>query len=89
MFRDCKQTTEFLSQQIDGRIGLLKKLRIKMHLMFCSCCGQYDEQIALLRQASCLFLCDEHLESDDGAKLENDACNRLQQAIDRELNGQR
>ncbi len=47
----CKQATHTMSQQQDRTLSWRERFELKLHLLFCSGCRQYDRQIDLIRQA--------------------------------------
>lgn len=48
---DCRQATELMSRQLDGRLGLGQRLSLKMHLMMCGGCRNFGKQVRFLREA--------------------------------------
>lgn len=47
----CKQATHIMSQQQDRTLSWRERLNLKMHLLLCSGCRQFDRQMDLIRQA--------------------------------------
>ena len=45
----CKEATRMCSESLDRRLNLRERLTLKMHLMMCSGCTNYDRQMAYLR----------------------------------------
>lgn len=48
----CKQATELMSQAQDRKLGLPEKLSLRLHLMMCIGCRNFDQQMAFLRRAT-------------------------------------
>lgn len=49
---NCKQNTELLSQALDRPITFREKLAIRLHLMMCRGCRNFEKQLAFIRKAS-------------------------------------
>lgn len=49
---NCKQNTELLSQSLDRQITLREKMAMRMHLMMCSGCRNFEKQLAFIRKAT-------------------------------------
>ncbi len=47
----CKQATHAMSQQQDRPLSWREQFDLKMHLLFCSGCRQFNRQMDLIRQA--------------------------------------
>jgi predicted anti-sigma-YlaC factor YlaD len=48
---NCKQNTELLSQTLDRPATLRERLAVRLHLMMCRGCRNFDKQLAFLRKA--------------------------------------
>ena len=48
----CKQATVLMSQSQDRKLGLKEKLNLRLHLLMCKGCRNFDRQMAFLRQAT-------------------------------------
>ena len=48
---NCKQNTELLSQTLDRPATLRERLAVRLHLMMCCGCRNFDKQLAFLRKA--------------------------------------
>lgn len=46
---NCKDASQLCSEALDRPLGLRERLTLRMHLMMCSGCTQYDRQMAYLR----------------------------------------
>ena len=47
----CQQVSRLLSQQQDESLTLGKRLRLRLHLMYCDACTNVSRQFAALRLA--------------------------------------
>ena len=47
----CQQASRLLSQQQDESLTLGKRLRLRLHLMYCGACTNVSRQFAALRLA--------------------------------------
>ena len=47
----CKQATQLMSQSQDRNLTRVERIQLKLHLLMCSGCAQYNKQMALLRNA--------------------------------------
>lgn len=48
----CQQVTHLLSEAQDRELRLKEKLPLKLHLLMCSGCDNFRQQMDFLRQAS-------------------------------------
>lgn len=47
----CKESTHLISESHDRTLAITEKLSLGMHLLICSGCRHYHEQIVFLEQA--------------------------------------
>jgi len=47
----CQQASRLLSQQQDEPLALVKRLRLRLHLMYCDACTNVSRQFVALRLA--------------------------------------
>lgn len=47
----CREATRLLSEGQDHRLSALVRLRLRLHLLVCTACRRYLEQVTLIRQA--------------------------------------
>lgn len=47
----CKESTYLMSAAQDRPLGFRERLALKLHLMICSGCANYDRQMDFLRAA--------------------------------------
>jgi hypothetical protein len=48
----CKEITRLLSQSIDRRLPIYKRLGVWLHFAVCDLCRRYAKHLAFIRQAS-------------------------------------
>lgn len=49
---NCKQNSALLSQSLDRPITLREKMAMRMHLMMCRGCRNFEKQIAFIHKAA-------------------------------------
>ena len=49
---DCKHNTELLSQSYDRPITLRERFAMRMHLMMCRGCRNFEKQLIFIRKAA-------------------------------------
>ena len=45
----CKEVSELLSERLDGKLGLMDQLGLRLHLAMCKACARVERQFQLLR----------------------------------------
>ena len=45
----CKSITELVSAGLDRNLGATERLRVHLHLLFCSHCTNVERQLSLIR----------------------------------------
>ncbi len=48
---NCKQATELMSQGQDRELSGRERLALRLHLLICKGCNNYNKQLAFIRQA--------------------------------------
>lgn len=48
----CKEATRLVSESLDRSLDLRERLSLKVHLMMCAGCTQFNHQMAHLRKLS-------------------------------------
>lgn len=48
---NCKQNTELLSQSLERPVTLREKIAMRMHLMMCRGCRNFEKQLGFIRKA--------------------------------------
>jgi Putative zinc-finger len=46
----CKDASRLISQMQDGDLPFGQRLRVRVHLLFCDACTQFERQIRYLRE---------------------------------------
>lgn len=49
---DCKHNSELLSQSYDRPITFRERIAIRMHLLMCRGCRNFEQQLAFIRKAA-------------------------------------
>lgn len=47
----CKEVHRLTSEGLDRELSLAERARVRMHLMVCVACRNFDSQMQLIRQA--------------------------------------
>jgi len=47
----CKEVHRLVSEGLDRDLSLVERLRMRLHLLVCDACTNFNGQMALLRQA--------------------------------------
>jgi len=47
----CKQATELMSQSLDRTLTLKERVRLKLHLLICTGCDNFNKQMSFIHQA--------------------------------------
>ncbi len=66
MMMNCKKATKLMSEQMDRTLTLKERLALKFHLMMCSGCSNFDDQMHDLRNISQIYT-----KGQDGLKTKN------------------
>lgn len=46
----CKDATKLLSESMDRKLPLGKRIGVRLHLIFCKWCARYERQLLLIRE---------------------------------------
>ena len=49
---NCKQNSELLSQALDRTMTFREKLAMRLHLMMCQGCRNFEKQMSFIRKAA-------------------------------------
>lgn len=49
---NCKQNSELLSQSLDRPVSLQERVAMRMHLIMCRGCRNFEKQLAFIRKAA-------------------------------------
>jgi predicted anti-sigma-YlaC factor YlaD len=47
----CKEVSQLVSQGLDRRVGLVERVRLRLHLAICDGCSSFSKQMQFLRKA--------------------------------------
>ena len=47
----CKEVHQLVSQELDRKLSLVERTRMRLHLLVCHACTNFNGQMRLLRQA--------------------------------------
>ena len=76
----CKDIAVLISQSMDQRLPLMKRLSIRLHVSMCSLCRRYEKQLRLLRDSAGHYA--NPAENEVEASLSPEAVERLQNALE-------
>jgi hypothetical protein len=48
---NCKQATELMSQAQDRLLSRRERIALRLHLLICKGCSNYNRQLAFIREA--------------------------------------
>jgi hypothetical protein len=48
---NCKHATQLISQQQDRKLGIMERIGLRLHLLMCSGCTNFNKQIDFIRVA--------------------------------------
>ena len=48
---DCRTATRLVSKRLEGPLGPIDRLTLKLHLAWCVMCARFESQMSFLRQA--------------------------------------
>lgn len=51
----CKEATRMCSEALDRKLSLSERLSLRMHLMMCSGCTNYQHQMSFIREMTRRF----------------------------------
>ena len=80
----CKEVGELLSQELDRKLSLRDRLRLKFHLLICKTCSCYEQQLKFIARSVQRLM-----QSSDGAgmpPLSEEAGRRINSNIREQLN---
>ena len=47
----CKEVSQLVSQGLDRRLGLVERVRLRLHLAICEGCSNFKKHMVFLRKA--------------------------------------
>ncbi|MBY0579018.1 MAG: zf-HC2 domain-containing protein [Burkholderiales bacterium] len=48
---NCRKAAELMSQGLDRKLGTLQRIGLRLHLLMCSGCRNFDKQMNFLRDS--------------------------------------
>jgi hypothetical protein len=63
----CRDASRLISESQERPLGLLERLRLRVHLILCRACARFQDQTRLLGTLCGHLDCDEESEPPDGA----------------------
>lgn len=48
----CKELTPWMSEALDSKLSLRRRITLKLHIMICVWCKRYQEQLFFLRETA-------------------------------------
>lgn len=76
----CKQASQLISQSLDHPSSWSGWMKLKLHLLICSACNRFKQQLSLLRVA--LLHIRNNMENDESIQLPLDAKDRIAHRIE-------
>jgi hypothetical protein len=52
LLMNCRQVTQLVSQSMDAKLPLYRRLAVRFHLLYCVWCRRYVAQLKFLRKAA-------------------------------------
>lgn len=53
---NCKQSSELISQAIDNKLSLCKRVALRAHILTCRNCAIFAKQLAIIHKAAPLLI---------------------------------
>ena len=78
----CKEVSLLLSKACDQKLAWRERLAVRLHLLYCRGCTQFEKHLQVLRTAGRRLAQPDILP--DGAKLSASARNRIRAALQRD-----
>ena len=78
MKRSCKQVSQLVSDAHERPLGLAEKFRLRLHMIMCAPCKNYEKDILLITRILKRF---QAKESDENAGLSKQGFQRIKQAL--------
>jgi len=76
----CKQASQLISQSLDHPLSWVQRLQLRLHLLICTPCTRFRQQLDLLRRA--LQNIRNSIENDGAVQLPLDAKDRILHKIE-------
>jgi len=81
----CQQASELLSQGLDRRLTVTERMGVRIHLLMCRLCTQYEKQLRFVCQASRRFSNEMEQADQETARLPPEARERIKKAVKQNL----
>ena len=81
----CDEASFLISYKKDNKLGMMKWMQLKMHLLSCHLCRKYAVQIDELDSTISKYRADAHLEPWHH-HLSDETCSKMKQAVEEGLN---
>ncbi len=78
----CKKITGMISESMDRKLPLSRRMGIRFHLMMCSLCRRYEQQLLFIRS---VLRWDKETDDISGQSLPDDARERIEKKLIDEL----
>ena len=77
----CEESTKLISESIDRKLPLMKRLGLKIHIMMCRFCGRYAVQLNFIEEVLGKYRRDITQGSSDESRLPDTARDRMKQRL--------
>ncbi len=81
----CKQTSELISQGLDQHLPFTKRVGVRIHLLMCRTCTQYEKQLRFMRRATGKLSQDAESQGQAAPPLPAEARERIKSALKQKL----
>ena len=80
MMPNCQETSRLVSDAMDRRLPLFRRLLLRLHLRMCKYCRRFEQQLLKMREISRRL--DRHIETlDPSITLSEEARERMRKAL--------
>lgn len=77
MFLSCYRATGLIEKRFHFGLSFMEKMQLKMHLMMCDACSNYEDQSAHINKALDAMHKKDEVALDDLSKLKNDILSEI------------
>lgn len=77
----CRRATELISLNFDTKLGIIEKVRLRLHLSICEACTRFSKQLDLLHHAAHHHNNNVEPELNDQVHLPEDVRDRIKREI--------
>lgn len=75
---NCKQSSELISQALDEKLPLFKRMMLKLHIVTCPDCAKFARQLSIIHKIAPFFI---QKQATSLALLPDDAKGRIAKAV--------